>query len=460
MKNKILLFAFCLGLFALSVHSCDKIYDPINIRGKVIDQDTSQPVSNANVSIISPEDLAAQTISNESGEYLFEEVDVDSVIDVTIQVAREGFSTESITVLAAPERELVVPDIKIRDLQADENGNGFEPGTGSGAAEIQLNDIESYTINIAESGGGATSAFSFVVLDSTGVPLGPESAVDVEFRITEGPGGAEHISPSTVRTNENGMVTSTIFAGNIAGNMKIEAKIERPEHNLTIRSSPIALTIHGGFPNLDHFSIGLVESSPYNIPSYLLDYRSQIKVILGDKFSNPVKPQTPVYFNTNGGVIQGSGETDSDGIVIVDHISANPFPPDGYATIKAHSFDENENQLSREVLLLFSTNPTFDNINLSPSNLNFSPEQSRIYTVTVTDTNGNPLPYNTEVSIEPSNGITINEESFSVGNSLTGGENITDFEFTATASDEFSGAASFRVVVTAPSLNPVSRRFP
>ncbi len=287
-----------------------------------------------------------------------------------------------------------------------------------------------------------------MVLDSTGTPIGPQHATDVELRITEGPGGGETITPEVVRTNDNGTVTSNIFAGNIAGNLKIEAKIERPDVGLTVRSKPILLTIHGGFPNPDHFSIAV---STFNFEGFTINgVRNEITVILGDKFSNPVRPDTPVYFNTTGGVIQGSGTTNADGEVAVDLISGNPRPADGYATVRAHTFDEHENQLIQEALVLFSGPPHRNNISVTPSTFDIPDGGSQRFEMTITDINGNPLPYNTSITVEPPDGMTVDGDvNVTVPNTLFPGEGVTEFVFTARDSDPDSDQSqNVSIVIT------------
>jgi hypothetical protein len=436
-NKPLLFFKYGLGVAFFLLISCDPVYEPVTVSGIVVDQDTSSPIPEATVSITSPEELSAQTFSNESGEYRFEEVDVDSVINITIQVQKDGYSSETVTLLAAPEHDLSVPEIKIRNLQQSGDvpgGIGAYPG---GAASIELAGISSNSINIAETGGSSNSAFTFVVLDSTGTAIGPEHATDVEFRITEGPGGGETITPAVVRTDENGTVTSNIYAGNIAGNLKIEARVERDDIGHTILSKPILLTIHGGFPNPEHFSIAV---NTFNFEGYTINgVRNEITVILGDKFSNPVKPETPVYFNTTGGIIQGSGFTNADGEVSVDLISGNPRPADGYATVRAHTFDENDNQLVEEALVLFSGPPSSDNIVVSPYTFDIPDGGSQRFEMTITDVNGNPLPYNTSITVEPPNGMTVDGDvNITVPNTLHPGAGITDFVFTARDSDNQS----------------------
>lgn len=437
MKNKFTLILLTFSVIAIFFYGCEEIYEPITVTGRVVDNNSESPVENATVSIVSPEDLAMQTISNSNGEFLFEEVAVDSVIDLTLQAEKEGFSSSSITILAAPEKELVVPDLKIRNQQSGDDG-GVQGATG-GAANIELVNLESQSIRISETGGAGNSAFTFVVLDSTGRAINSNNAVDVKFRITEGPDGGETITPGVVQSNANGEVTSNIFAGTVAGNLKIEALIERPDVGLTIRSKPILLTIHGGFPDLAHFSIA---ADIYNFEAYSINgNRDEITVIVGDKYSNPVKEGTPVYFNSTHGVIQGSGVTDEDGQVTVDLISGDPRPPanNAISTIRAYTFDENDVEITREIPILFSGPPASNKIQVSPSTFNIGPGGSQTFTMTVTDINNNPLPYNTQISVTPSDGMTVNGETdISVPNALSPGPGVTQFTFTAQDSDDES----------------------
>ncbi|MCG2589069.1 carboxypeptidase regulatory-like domain-containing protein [Rhodohalobacter sulfatireducens] len=438
MKNKLTILFLAFSVIALTfLSSCEEIYEPITVTGRVIDTNTESPVANATVSIVLPEDLAMQTISNSSGEFVFEEVAVDSVIDLTLEAQKEGFSSGSITTIAAPERELSVPDIRIRNQQS--GGDDEVTGETGGAANIELVNLESQSIRIDETGGAGNSAFTFVVLDSTGRAINAQNAVDVRFRITEGPKGGETITPEVVRSNANGEVTSNIFAGNVAGNLKIEALIERTDIGLTIRSKPILLTIHGGFPDLEHFSIA---ADIYNFEAYTINgNRNEITVIVGDKYSNPVKEGTPVYFNTTHGVIQGSGVTNADGEVTVDLISGDPRPPaeNAISTIRAYTFDENDVEITREIPVLFSGPPASNRIQVTPTTFDIGPGGSQTFTMTVTDENGNPLPYNTQISVSPSDGMTLDGEvDITVPNTLSPGPGVTEFTFSAQDSDDES----------------------
>jgi len=443
MKEKLTLLFLALSVCTFSFfYGCEEIFEPIIVTGRVVETQSESPVANATVSIVAPEDLARQTISNNNGEFFFEEVPVDSVIDVTIQAQKEGFSSGSITILAAPEKELIVPDLRIRNQQPDDGGSDGVAGPTGGAAKIEVVDQSAESLRISETGGLGNGTITFIVLDSTGRGVGPQNAVDVEFRITGGPNGGEAITPSVVRTNANGLATANIFAGTVAGGIKIEAKVVRQDIDLTIVSEPITLTIHGGFPDLDHFSIA---ADIFNFEAFSINgNRDEITVIVGDKFSNPVKEGTPVYFNTTHGVIQGSGVTDADGQVTVDLISGDPRPPvnNAIATIRAHTFDEDDNEISREIPILFSGPPASSKIQVSPSTFSIGPGGSQSFQMTVTDINDNPLPFNTQITVSPPDGMTVDGETdISVPNALFPGPGVTEFSFTAQDSDDESDDA-------------------
>lgn len=443
--KRLLLLALGALTTILFINSCD-LNDadstPFTITGQVQTLNTENGIADALVEIISPTDLQREAITNPSGMYVFEDVVVDSVIDVRIQASRQGFNTSSIDVVAVPGRDLVVPVIRLRatttggdDGGSTGGGGGTVSGPPAGAAAIILQGVSSNSINIAETGGNVSSSFTFVVQDSSGRAITSEGAVDVEFILTEGPGGGEAITPELVRTNASGQVTSNLFAGNAAGNVKIEARIFREDINLEIRSKPILLAIHGGFPDLEHFSIA---ASIFNFEGLAINgVRNQVTVIVGDKFSNPVKPGTPVYFNTTGGIIQGSGQTNDDGEIQVDLISGDPRPVDGYATIRAQTFNEDDQRIEKQVQVLFSGPPTNQNIVVTPETFAIGPNGSQAFTMIITDPNGNPLPFNTSIEVEPAEGMAVEGDvSVNVPNTLFGGPGVTEFSFTARDTDE------------------------
>jgi len=424
--------------------SCSRFLDtdpePVTVSG-IVTNSSGEPIEGAMVSILSPTPEETTTTDGD-GVYEFSRI-IEEAVSYSMEISKDGYDSRTEEFVADPSNGPDFPNVQLSETGSDNNndddsGNddGDEvEGTTGGAASIILDNLSDSSINIAETGGNVNSTFTFVVQDSAGRALDANGAVDVEFMITSGPGGNEAITPEVVRTGDDGTATASLFSGNIAGNVKIEAKVERTDIDLTIRSKPILLTIHGGFPDLDHFSIAAEVS---NFEGFVVNgNRNQIDVIVGDKFSNPVKPGTTVYFNTTGGIIQGSGETDDDGQITIDLISGDPRPADGYATITAFTFNDEDEEITKEIDVLFSAGPSNDNITVTPNTFDIPANGSESFDMVVTDTNGNPLPSGTSITVEPPEGMAVEGDvEVTIPNSLTGGEGVTEFSFTARDTDD------------------------
>jgi len=439
------LLLFAAGCDFSSVGSSSEI----TISGTVVDRSTGNGINSAIVRIVSPQDIARSTSTDASGSFIFEGVAVEDDTDITIEATKEGFDIVTITVLAIPDRDSELSPIELIPEGSggggdDTDGGGDQVGGESGgAASISLVNVTNEAINIEETGGDVNSAFTFAVQDSAGRNIDLDKAVDIEFEILSGPAGAA-ITPEVVRTNAQGRATSNLFSGNEAGPVKIEARVVRSDIGLTIRSKPVVIAIHGGFPDLEHFSIAV---NQFNFEGFSVNgVRNPVTVIVGDKFSNPVKPGTPVSFQTTGGVIQGSGETDDDGIVTVDLISGDPRPTHpqfglGYATVTATTVDENDSPISRDITVLFSAPPSNGTITVTPSTFDIPANGSQAFTATITDINGNPLPAGTTITVTASEGLVVNGDSdVAVPNTLFGGEGVTEFSFSVVDDDDESDA--------------------
>lgn len=182
----------------------------------------------------------------------------------------------------------------------------------------------------------------------------------------------------------------------------------------------------------------MVAGSDINCPGLgYVGLCTSVGVLLGDKFSNPVKQGTAVYFNSTGGVIQGSGagHTDANGFVNVDVFAGNPYPVhptlgDGYATITATTVGEEDQNIVQEVTVLFSGQPVPSKIQLDPETFDIPNGGSQIFHLTVTDINDNPLPNGTTITLEVSDGLDVEgDDNLEVPNTLFGGEGITEFSF-------------------------------
>jgi hypothetical protein len=159
-------------------------------------------------------------------------------------------------------------------------------------------------------------------------------------------------------------------------------------------------------------------------------------VILGDRYSNPVKPGTAVYFSTSHGVIEGSVLTNAQGRGSVNLISANPLPPNGIARITARTGDENQQSISVETAVVFS-GVGFITVEPAVALLD------QTYRVTLMDQNGNPLAEGTTLSVRVegtrvkavgNTSVTLDDTAFIGGldyEHVLRGPGITEFTFSA-----------------------------
>ena len=183
-----------------------------------------------------------------------------------------------------------------------------------------------------------------------------------------GPGGGEFLSPQSIETNFSGVASVNLTSGIKAGAVQVIAKVCLATSTLT--SLPVAITIHGGLPDFAHFSIA---PELLNFPGYnIFGLEDPIVAFVGDKYANPVRPETAVYFTTSGGIIEGSTLTNQLGIGSVNLISAVPRPNhptfgEGFATITATTIDENSTAISRETIVLFSGIPQ---VAINPTSIN------------------------------------------------------------------------------------------
>ena len=465
MRNiSLLLFSALLLIFSSACSSGDD--NQVLIQGVVSDNQTGDGIANATVQVTSPQEFSdIFTRSDDTGSFSISDIDVNELTSISLTATATDYNSQSRTVQVAGGDNVTNFDFELSPENND--GGGDDGGTGvsgpsAGAAAIILEGITEETINIAETGGIVNTSFTFQVQDSAGRSLDLDNSEEVTFSILSGPNGGEGITPLTATTNANGTVTSNLFSGNLAGVVQIQAEIVRDDIGLTIRSKPVAITIHGGFPDLDHFSIA---ADAYNFEGWSINgNRNPLTVILGDQFGNPVKPGTAVYFSTTGGIIQGSGQgnTDDDGQVTVDLISGDPRPNDavtgsggrpGYATVTAKTINGDSQEIEKNVVILFTSSTAL--ISATPTTFDLAPNGGASFTYTVTDINGNPMPAGTQISVEGGEGIEVTGATdFTLGNRLYPGAGSTDFNFSIRDTDEDSNDPAdltIKITVTSPS---------
>tara|TARA_R110002126_G_scaffold24432_3_gene85006 strand:- start:2329 stop:3774 length:1446 start_codon:yes stop_codon:yes gene_type:complete len=438
--------------------------DEVIISGTVVNANTNAPVTEAVVRITAPQDFLNESrVTDDLGAFTFSGLNVNEATDIVLQIGKTGFVNATVTVPATPGQTINLENpIELSeeggDGDGDGDGGGGVAGPSAGPAQIILTNITNQAINIAETGDQISSPFTFQVQDSSGRALTSSNPATVNFSIITGPGGGEEITPSSLQTNANGEVTTALFSGNRAGSVKIQASITRDDGTV-VRSTPVLIAIHGGFPDQQHFSLALRTS---NIEGYNINNtRTQVDVIMGDEFSNPVKPGTVVYFRSTGGVMQGSGSSDDDGFVSVELISAAPRPSEnipgsggrpGYGYVIAQTVDKNDDIVSDSAIVLFSGLPQITNVN--PTTFDIPPNGGASFTFTATDQNGNPLAAGTQFAVEVGEGLDANgDANFDLGDYLFPGTGSTQFAFSVSDTDEEAsdrGGTTITIRVTTP----------
>jgi hypothetical protein len=408
MKNKSV-SKFFIGIFALIIFSmlitnCQKDSEIISsgggddplpggksiITGQVVNQQTSFPIDSAQVQIFGTT-VSLFFYTDSQGRFSFEVV-LESDEDLIVMTYRENYLPDTSQVTVVAGEDLNVPIIALEEL---ENNNGGGP-TGD-PVSIFLSSISSTTIGVKESGSPESTQIVFAAHDSEGRPIDEEHSVTVNFRLGSGPGGGEFLSPYSVPTNSSGQAAVSLTSGTKAGAVQVIAEIDLGSEMIT--SIPVAIAIHGGLPDFDHFSIAPVK---YNFPGYnIFGLKDEIVAFVGDKYANPVRPETAVYFTTTGGIIEGSTLTDDQGIGSVELISAEPRPfhttlGAGFATVTASTVDENSAIISRETIILFSGIPQ---VSVTPTSINIPNAGSQSFSYYVGDQNGNPLAGGTSITV-------------------------------------------------------------
>jgi hypothetical protein len=358
------------------------------LSGRVFESVTGSPIDSAVVKVtgITPQIV---TYTDSVGKYRVS-FGVEVETEVKVIAFKEGYEPDTVAVLAIPGRTVNVPSLLLKRTAP-------ETPTSGEAASIVLVSQTAKSIGVKGSGSVETAQMVFEVQDSSGKPVDLAHSVEVSFRIGSGPGGGEFIYPPKARTDAKGRVTANIVSGTKAGVVQIVA--ESNVGSKTIRSLPVVIVIHGGLPDSAHFSIA---PEKLNFPGYnVFGLRNKITAYVGDKYGNPVKPGTAVYFTTTGGIIEGSALTNEQGQGSVNLISAEPRPVHpvlgpGYAIITATTADENQRTIKAETIVLFSGIPQ---ITVEPTTFDIPNLGSQVFNYTVSDQNGNPLAGGTTIRV-------------------------------------------------------------
>ncbi len=310
------------------------------------------------------------------------------------------------------------------------------------------------SLGVQNTGSPVTGRITFQVVDSLGNPIGLNYSSKVEFSFGARPNGGEFISPALAYTDSNGQATVALTSGIKSGVVQIAAKISLT-NNRIITSQPTSFVIFGGLPSQDHFGIA---PQYLNFAGYTMyGLQNTITAYLGDKYGNPVRPGTSVYFTTDGGIIEGSAQTSNQGICSVNLISAEPKPVHptlgkGFASITASTADENSQTISKSIIVLFSGETSVNITSPIEDTFSFIVGGFQIFDYEVKDQNGNPLAPGTNISVKVDGSVmTSGQTAITMGD--TWKKSDTKFSFTIKDTTKTTQPISVTITSTGPNGN-------
>ena len=393
-----------------------------SIQGQVVDSETGNPVIGASIKINGDSSYTGATTSSQ-GTFLIE-FDLMKDQELTIIIYKSNYYSDTTKVFVASGSSTDISLVRLRAI----SGSGTT--TSGQAASLYLYSQSAPSIGVKESGSLEAVQVVFEVLDSSGISITQDNEVFVRFNMTSNPGGGEYLFPDSMKTNSFGRATVTLNAGTVAGVVQVIASIFA--HGNLIQSSPVVIAIYGGLPDTNHFDVA---SELLNYPAYgLLGYVIPFTAYAGDKYPNPVRPNTTVYFSTTSGIIGGSAQTGVNGAATVELVT-QPFPNytrPGFFEVTASTIDENSNLIYTKSLRLLSGHPFLD---ISPSTIDIQNGESQLFLFTVSDQNNNPLAKGTRISVSVEEGDIILYGDIDITLPDTQSETYTQFTFTAIDSE-------------------------
>lgn len=323
----------------------------VTLTGLVVNSVTSDPVEGAFVRVLPMDELGE---TDQVGRYRIE-VDIDSTMDVSLAVTKSGYVNQTTTVLAVADRTIDVANIRLVPLEGDTDSGSGNRISGS-ASNLLLLSQTTTSIGVRESGSQEVAELVFQAADSLGRPVNLDNQTTINFRFGANPGGDAFIFPEAAQTNENGEVRTNISSGTVSGVVQIIATAV--VGGRTIRSKPVAISIHGGLPHEDHFGVA---PQTLNVARAwdIWGVETTVTAFVGDQFGNPVRTGTSVSFTTSAGIVGGSSQTSVDGRAPVQLISGPPQPVhpeygNGYVIVTGSTADRGENEISDDAVVLFS----------------------------------------------------------------------------------------------------------
>ena len=439
MKTQRVIAALLAAALSLLVVACNEENGTVQpgageavVEGTVTDALTDAPVADVSVSA-----AGQTTLTTAAGAYSLK-FTVDSVTTVTVAFTKSGYRDTLLVVQVRSNERRTVP-MKMASSRTVVGGTGI-------AQTIAFRGASPDEVSVYGVGGTETSLLAWEVRDSLGQPIDGDHAIDLSFSIVNGPGGGEYVSPAVVRTGLSGQAYTTLNAGTRSGVTQILASAT--VGGRAIASSPVRVIINGGFPVQSHFSIA---ATNYNFPG--MDWMGRtlaVNILAGDIYSNPVAPNTAVYFRSSAGVVQPSVFTNDNGQGTVNLISGNPRPFGVYAAaapldtayhyLVARTVGQAGVTVTDSILVLWSGRSQITNVN--PTSFAIPNGGSQTFSFVVSDRYFHPLAPGTDISVAalvpppPDPDTPMNQVQLSFG--INGKVTLEDYLFRGPGSTDFS----------------------
>ncbi len=440
----------------------DKASTVTQVFGRVFDDQSKLPITNARVTLVS--NLRTDSVfTSFSGDYSFS-IDLQGLPSLQgfLKVDKNGYKSQSATFSAEAGKMFSQDFYIVRDTTTAIRDTS---ATSLYARSIAFMSMTAREISVYGVGGTESTILTWEVRDSLGFPIDLDHRDTVEFLLIGTPvSGGAYVTPERSMTNASGRVATTVNSGTVSGELQFVASLRRDADGVVIRSTPIIIVVNAGLPDQSHFTLG---AERYNFPAYdWLGRRDIISALVGDKYTNPVKMGTAVYFNSTGGVIEAAGFTDQYGFTKTrdgDNIilfSGNPRPSDpilgpGFAHIAAMTRGEDGVLVTDTIVILFSATSMIRDVSADTFSVPRGGASERIY-FTVSDRFGNPLSSGTHIGVSlqytpPPNSqvnlVTNGDVDVTLDDVITSGPGHTRFWFQVV--DQTIGGVSSRIPVTA-----------
>jgi hypothetical protein len=408
-----------------------------SVAGRVVESDSpARGVAGATVRAVGQTQLAT---TDSVGQFSLDLTVPDSSL-AQLVISKSGYVSAVVSVVVRNGATARVPDVR---LSPGTDGGGGGGGTSTGPpSNIVLVGVAPERIGVRHSGDAETAVLTFEVRDSRGTPVDLQHRALVRFQLTETLPDSVFLSADTARTDGKGQVQVAVNAGIRAQVVQVQANIE----GTAIYSIPVPVAVHGGPPDLAHYSIA---AERLNVPGLVLyNVIDKITAFTGDRYANPVPEGTENYFTTTGGIIVGSERTDDHGRSTVDLVTAAPAPDGGLANVTCQTVDQSGARITRSMHVMFSGHTT---LSVSPTTFALAMGASQDFAVTVRDAeNGNPLTGGTKIEVTASLGKLAGDASVTLPD--TQDPSWTHFTFTllndATAGPLLVGPHGIKVPLT------------